>query len=286
MTRIVVLLVGICLLNGSASCAPGADPSQRVQQRAAEAERIFTVAAEDSLLAREQDMPTARRVGLWARRFAAASGVRYRFGLAEGGYAADGEIVSDRRQDCVSLLYRTSELARARDHRDAVAWALQTRFAGARLDSLIGPDGRVDYDDRRHLDFSLDMIRSGRWGRDVTAELGGAVVDTAGSSRYAPGSFRYLPKADFDLAKLREGDVVWFVLDAGHPAARRWREDHGLVVGHIGLIIVEGGEAVLVHAASSDLEGFYEGGSVVTVPLASYLERVERFGGVVITRFP
>lgn len=41
----------------------------------------------------------------------------------------------------------------------------------------------------------------------------------------------------------------------------------------------------LVHAARSGLSGRYEGGTVVTVPLAEYLDRVGKFGGVVVTRF-
>ncbi len=41
----------------------------------------------------------------------------------------------------------------------------------------------------------------------------------------------------------------------------------------------------LVHAARSDLEGWYEGGTVVKVPLADYLARVDRFSGLIVTRF-
>jgi hypothetical protein len=129
------------------------------------------------------------------------------------------------------------------------------------------------------------MIRSGHWGRDVTASLSGARPDSAGSARYPAGSFLAVPEAALATGELREGDVVWFVLDATHAGARRLREEHGLVIGHIGILIEEGGEIYLVHAASSDLPGEYAGGRVVSVPLGTYLARVERYGAVMVTRF-
>lgn len=257
----------------------------RAQAHAEAADRLMTTATEDSLLAAQQGLPTAERVGLWARRFLAAGGTRYVFGPSADGYVAEREIVRDHRQDCISLLYRCSELARARDHRDAIAVALATRFAGAEPDSVVDADGRVDYDDPSHLDFSLDMIRSGHWGADITAQVGAAEPDTVGTSRYPAGSFSYVPKAKLDPASLREGDVCWFVLDPNVASARRLRDTYGLVIGHVGLVIVEDGRPWLVHAAVSGLSGWYEGGTVVKVPLVEYLGRVERFAGVKITRF-
>jgi len=144
-----------------------------VAQRAAGGSRLMNPAVEDSVLAAEFDRPTAAKVGLWARRFAAAPAVEYLFGPKPGGYVAEGDVVSDRRQDCVSLLYRVGELARARSARDAVSWALRTRLAGADINTASDGKGRLDYDDPAHLDFSLDMIRTGLWGRDVTASLAG-----------------------------------------------------------------------------------------------------------------
>lgn len=271
------------LLAAAGAC--GADPADRALDRSASGVRVMSVAAEDSILAAEQDLATAARVGAWARRFATADSVRYLFGLAGGGYAAGGELVADRTQDCVSLLYRCTELARARDHRDAARLALATRFAGADPAAVVRADGRVDYDHPAHLDYSLDMIRSGLWGDDVTATLTGARSDSTGSSRYAPGSFLYVPGAELQDGELQEGDIVWFVLSPQHAGARALREEHGLVIGHIGIVVREGGEARLVHAAVSGLEGHYAGGTVVTVPLAAYLPRVERFVGVCVTRF-
>ena len=231
----------------------------------------------------EMDLPA--RVGWWARSFLGAGEATYCFGPAEGGYVAEGRLVLDARHDCISLLYRCGELARASDAADAVAWALATRFAGAPADSVVGPDGRVDYDHPAHLDFSVDMIRSGLWGRDLTAELTGALPDSTGTPRYPAGSVVTVPAADLVPSELREGDIAWCVLDPGNRKARALRDEYGLMIGHVGIVILEEGEPWLVHAASSDLPGWYEGGQIVKVPLAEYLARVERYGAIMVTRF-
>ncbi|HPF70767.1 MAG TPA: hypothetical protein PLQ13_08870, partial [Candidatus Krumholzibacteria bacterium] len=162
---------------------------------------------------------------------------------------------------------------------------LRTRFAGARPRDVVGPDGRVDYDDPAHFDYSLDMVRSGHWGDDVTASLHGARPDSLGTARYPAGSFTWVPEDALDPTDLREGDIAWLVLDPGDPAARALRDEHGLAIGHLGIVVVDDGVPQLVHAASRGLEGWYEGGTVVKVPLAVYLARVERYGGVIVTRF-
>jgi hypothetical protein len=258
----------------------------RVINRAATASRLLPTTREDSLLADEFDLATAEKMDLWARRFAAADSVSYLFGPKPGGYVAAGALVDDRRQDCVSLLYRVSELARARDAGDAVYWALRTRFAGGDPHSVVAADGRVNYEAAAHLDYSLDMIRTGLWGRDVTVAMSGAHPDTVGSSRYPAGSFSYVPKASLVPDELAAGDVVWFVLDPLQAKAAQLRQKYGLVIGHIGLVVVDGTERMLIHAAVSDLPGWYEGGTVVTVPLQEYLGRVDKFAGLMVTRFP
>ena len=183
-------------------------------------------------------------------------------------------------------MYRSIELARARNYRDNLSWALRTRFAGAHPDSVVGKDGRVDYDRPEHLDFSLDMIRSGIWGRDISAEVGAIVVDSLGTQRYPAGSFAWLPADHLDLAQLQRGDIVWFVLNPAQEKARKLRDDYGLVVGHIGIMGESwaGDSLALFHAASKDLSGEYKGGRVVSVDLETYLNRVERYAGVIITR--
>jgi hypothetical protein len=278
---------GLGLMVLAAGCFENRDETayDRAFARAESAERIMPPAEEDRLLAEEAGLPTPVRIGRWARRYAAADSVEYRFGLAEGGYVTEGELVRDDRQDCVSLMYRVTELARAEDHRDAVAWALRTRFAGVPADSLVDEQGRVNYDRPEHLDFSLDMIRSGFWGVDHTASLTGACLDTVGSSRYEAGSFTVVPEENLVEGELLEADIVWLVLNPENQAGAKLRREYGLVIGHIGIVIMEEGRPWLVHAASSDLEGWYEGGTVVTVPLIEYLRRVERYSAILVTRF-
>lgn len=280
-----VLLVVIALLAIGSACEEQDIQRQRVLAHNSDDRALYSAAVIDSLLASEQELPTSRRIGLWARRFLADPESEYYFGLKEGGYVAEGLIVCDHRQDCVSFMYRCSELARARDHADAIELALATRFAGGDLDSLVDERGRLDYDRPEHLDYSLDMIRSGHWGRDVTADLDGLIADSLGTSRYPAGSFSYVPSSALDTSELREGDLAWLVLNPAHESARRLRDKHGIVIGHLGLLIEEEDEIHFVHAASSDLPGAYEGGRVVRVPLQLYLERVDRFCGVMITRF-
>jgi uncharacterized protein len=229
--------------------------------------------------------PVAANVGYWARYFASRDDILYCFGPNDGGYVAQGALVLDGRQDCVSLLYRCSELARSGSLAESVDWALKTRFAGAPLAAFTGSSGSVDYENPAHLDYSLDMIRSGNWGADMTASMTGAVVDEKGTSRYPAGSFSYVAGDALVPAELQEGDVVWFVFDAEHEKGAKMRHDYGLAIGHIGLVVMDDGVPNLIHAASSDLSGYYKGGTVVKVPLSVYLERVEKFSGVMMTRF-
>jgi len=265
--------------------ACGQDEDRRAFERALESNGGPAAAAGPAGAPVDHGLPLGARVGAWARRFLADGRASYCFGLDPAGYVALGRLVLDEKQDCISLLYRCTELARARDGRDALAWALQTRFAGARPADVVDADGRVDYDHPAHLDYSLDMIRSGHWGRDITADLAGARSDTLGTARYPAGSWLWVPEDALVAHELREGDVVWLVLDPADPQARALRDEHGLAIGHVGIVIVEEDVPWLVHAASSALPGWYEGGSVVKVPLAVYLARVERYGGVVVTRF-
>ncbi len=278
-----LLLLSFFPILMSATACGQVDPWEALVRR--NSTSLFSATTMDSLLAAEQGLSTAERVGLWARRFEEAEQSRYLFGLAEGGYVSEGFIVSDHVHDCVSLTYRVSELARSTNSKAALRMALGTRFAGAQLDSVVDATGRANYDRPEHLDYSLDMIRTENWGRDITRELTGAARDGVGSSRYAADSFFFLPERDLLESELREGDIAWLVLSPLHEGTRKLRKEYGLVIGHIGIVIEKDGRPWLVHAASSPLEGYYEGGRVVKVPLAEYLERVERFYGVMITRF-
>ena len=51
-------------------------------------------------------------------------------------------------------------------------------------------------------------------------------ADTAGSSRYAPGGFSYLPAEAVPGAGLQEGDIAWLVLNPGDARARALRDQY------------------------------------------------------------
>ena len=208
----------------------------------------------------------------------------YLFGLADGGYAREGLIIpAGGRHDCVSFMYRSTELGRAEDRRGSLAVALRTRFAGVDPAAVVDENGRLDYDHPAHLDYSLDMVRSGLWGRDVTGDLSGARIDSLGTSRYPAGSFAWVPQEALEEAELESGDIIWFVLNPDHPGARALRDEHGLAIGHLGIL---GADGRLRHAASKPLEGLYDEVGVQVVDLMAYLRRVERYGGFMVTRCP
>ena len=271
--------------------APG-DTSRLVE--AARLERLVArnlgprVSLPESLLSAHlaawESLGVGSRIARWAQLFASRRDNTYCFGPKPGGYVAESLLVQDRKFDCVLLFYRCTELARATSPRDAVLLALTTRFAGGDPARVVSPAGGVDYDDPSHLDYSEDFAATGLWGRDVTREVGLAVPDSVGTSRYPAGSRWFIPTRRLRDDRLQEGDLLFFVLDERHPGAAKLRAQFGLLVGHQGIVHVEGGEVLLLHAAQSDLQGVYTGNRVVAVPLRTYLERMERFKGILVNR--
>jgi hypothetical protein len=242
----------------------------------------------ESLLADQitawRGLPLGARIAQWALCFAGRHDNVYCFGPKPGGYVADSLLVQDHKFDCVLLFYRCTELARSTSPRGAVLLALGTRFAGGDPARVVRPSGAVDYDDAAHLDYSEDFAATGLWGHDVTRAVGEAVPDSAGTRRYPPGSRLYIPTARLRYDRLRDGDLLFFVLDERNPGARKLREEYGLLIGHQGIVHVQGREVQLVHAAQSDLQGVYAGNRVLAVSLRTYLQRVERFKGVMVSR--
>lgn len=228
-------------------------------------------------------LAVGEKIAAWAEYFHKRNITTYRFGLKPGGYANEGRLVDDFRPDCVLFFYRVTELGRSSTALEAVQFAFGTRFYGATLEDVVSQGGRVDYDSPAHLDFTVDIVRSGIWGKEITDTLGVAVSDDAGSTRYPPGDVKYLPKGNINLPLLQDGDIVYFVSDETTDHGKTVRES-GALIGHLGIIKVERSDPYLIHAASSGLEGIYEGGKVEKVKLAIYLERVESFKGIVATR--
>jgi hypothetical protein len=237
----------------------------------------------DSLMIRFMPLSLGDRVAAWADYFWQRGDVIYRFGLASGGYASDGRLVDDFRTDCILFFYRVTELGRSSNALEAVQFAYGTRFYGASLQDVVGDDGRVDYDAPAHLDYTIDILRSGIWGSDISASVGRCVPDTQGSTRYEPGSVYYVPKAAVNHAALRSGDIVFLLGDEQTETGKRLREA-GALIGHVGIVRVENGVPHLIHPASKPLPGVYEGGKLVKVPLRTYLDRVETFKGILVTR--
>ncbi|MBD3236408.1 MAG: DUF1460 domain-containing protein [Candidatus Eisenbacteria bacterium] len=285
--------VGICLLMGAAAAddaLPDSLQQERLMRRYEQMvqfnlDQPYTLpsATIDSLMQRLSARPVGERIAGWADYFHQRGDARYRFGLAEGGYVSEGRLVDDFHTDCVLFFYRTTELGRSSSAVEAVQFAFGTRFYGATLEEVVSDEGRVDYDSPVHLDYTVDIIRSGIWGQQITATLGETVADEAGTDRYPPGTVHYVPKQKVRWAQLQDGDIVYFVSDEATDAGRRTREV-GAIIGHLGIVEVEGGQVYVIHAASKGLAGFYESGRVVKVPLKTYLERVETFKGVMATR--
>lgn len=237
----------------------------------------------DSLMAQLRTLSLGGRVAAWADYLWRRGDATYIFGLKPGGYVHEGRLVDDFSTDCILFFYRTTELGRSSSALEAVQFAYGTRFHAASLEEVVSEQGQVDYDSPVHLDYSIDIIRSGIWGKDVTETLGKAEPDKAGSARYEPGSVRYIPSKKVDLKSLRDGDVLFFVTDESMQTGKKLR-DSGAIIGHVGIVRIEDGEVYLIHPAAKPLKGIYEGGKVVKVPLQTYLKRVETFKGIMATR--
>ncbi|MFN8547657.1 MAG: hypothetical protein U0527_06720 [Candidatus Eisenbacteria bacterium] len=237
----------------------------------------------DSVMKGLDGKSVGEKTAAWARYFQARGDVGYLFGRAPGGYVSQGLLAMDYSTDCVLFMYRTTELARSTSAEEAVQFAFGTRFYGASVETAVKDDGRVEYDDPAVLQFAEDMFKSGIWGKDVTSECGATLADAVGSSRVPADTLQYLPASNIDYEKLADGDVVWFVGDESRPGAVEERIK-GTLIHHLGIVVRDGGDVLLVHPASVPMPGEYDKTGVVRVPLRTYLARVGKFKGVLVTR--
>jgi hypothetical protein len=222
------------------------------------------------------------RIAFWAEQFFQDGRARYVFGLDPEGYVPQGRLCDDFQTDCVLFFYRTTELGRSSSAREAVQFAFGTRFYGANVEEAILPDGRVQYEHDAHLEYSEQIFQSGIWGKDVTASIGPRTSDP-GNERFPAGTLQFVRKDAIDYGAFRSGDVVFFVLDESVPKGAEMRGT-GILIQHLGIIRREGDVPHLIHAAKTGLAGFYEGGKIAKVPLKTYLDRVELFKGIVVSR--
>jgi len=208
-------------------------------------------------------LPAGERIAFWAERFVGTPYDEYPL----GEYVRKNVVVADERVDCMYLTFRTVELALGTDPGDSRRIALHLRF----LHRGMVENGRVvNYEDR--FQYGEDMIESGKWGREITSEIGenstvtgpsgkSATFVPAGLISQSPGSFR-------------SGDIVFFVNPPEKMAG-------GVIVGHIGIIKKETDKIYLIHASGKKERG----GSVKKVLLGDYLS-IMPFEGIKVTRFP
>ncbi len=215
-------------------------------------------------------LPVGKRIAFWADTFV---GTPYDTDPL-GKYVRSESVVCDSEIDCMYLVFRAVELATSDTPQGAIERALELRFSTRGVIK----DGRVtNYDER--FAYAEDMITSGKWGDDVTAELG-KTLTIPGSRGHE--TVTVLPVSELArpecLAGLRDGDVVFFVKD---PA----RRVVGEVIGHLGIIKVEDGGPMLMHASGTKQRADSPGGGEVRkVPLAGYIADT-KFIGVQVARF-
>jgi len=216
------------------------------------------------------DKPVGERIAFWAEKFI---GIPYDDDPL-GEYVSKATVVTDERMDCMYLTFRVVELALSYTPEEAVQIALDKRFHS----KGVLKEGRVtNYDDR--FEYGEDMVESGKWGRDVTSEVGRTMKIKGSRGK----DFAEILPADELLrrmGRLKSGDILFF---ATKPEKRKVGE----IIGHMGIIKIEKTErdpgernVFLIHASGKKGKG----GAVKKVLLKGYLSKMD-FPGVKITRF-
>jgi len=210
-----------------------------------------------------KERPVGERVAFWAEKF---MGTPYDKDPL-GEYVSKATIVVDEKVDCMYLTFRAVELAMSRTPAEAIQVALEKRFHS----KGILREGRVlNYEDR--FEYGEDMISSGKWGREITLDIGNPL--RINGSRGRDFVDVLLPDELYrGLRKLKNGDIVFFIRK---PEERKLGE----IVGHIGILKIEQDqEAYLIHASGTKERG----GMVKKVLLNDYVSHMP-FIGVKITR--
>jgi len=120
------------------------------------------------------------------------------------------------------------------------------------------------------------MIDSGKWGREVTTQIGPAtsIIGSRGRERVTMVSKETLLAEPAQIeANLKSGDIVFFIKDPGKRVS-------GEIVGHIGIITRGGNADYLIHAAGRKGRG----GVVKKVLFSEYLISMP-FVGIRVSRF-
>lgn len=241
----------------------------------------FTNAEIAALRAEIKSASLGERIAFWAEKFI---GTPYDPDPL-GEYVSRKVIVADERVDCMYLTFRAVELAFGNTPEEAEMTALERRF---RNKGVMREGKVINYEDR--FRYGEDMVGSGKWGREITAEIGRpSRIRGPRGAQYmiflTPGEMLK------NITKLRSGDLIFFVKS---PDTRK--EDE--IVGHIGTIkkdkttkvsrrknnVTYGpagpDQVYLIHASGKKGSG----GIVKKVLLKDYILRMP-FVGAKITRF-
>jgi len=263
---LVTLFIAACLLYAGYPASASGSPCEERGPNP----RVFTRQEiswkQDSIKA----LPTGKRIAFWAEAFI---GTPYDTDPL-GAYVRSEKVVCDSEIDCMYLVFRAVELAMSGTPEGAEEKALDLRF---KTRGKVENGRVVNYEDR--FDYAEDMIYSGKWGQDITEDLG--CTDLVSGSR-GHGPVVYLPKSALlkpeSYNMLKDGDLVFFIKDPVKRAV-------GEIVGHLGIIKVESDRPVLIHGSGTKANGNKPGGGVVKKSdLSEYLKNA-RFIGVVVTRF-
>lgn len=217
------------------------------------------------------DKSVGERIALWAEKFV---GTPYDPDPL-GEYVTKKAIVADERVDCMYLSFRAVELALSLTPDKAIDIALDKRFiTKGRLDSK---GNVINYEDR--FQYGEDMLDSGRWGKEITEQLG-KVTEIKGSrgrekvKMIAKNTFlKSLSRSNSSSgSKLKSGDFIFFIKAVEKRKA-------GEIVGHIGIVKIENRGIYLIHAGGLKNKG----GEVKKVRLYDYINSM-LFIGVRVSR--
>jgi len=209
------------------------------------------------------ERPVGERIAFWAEKFI---GTPYDKDPL-GEYVSKAAIVVDERVDCMYLTFRAVELSLSHTPEEAIQIALEKRFHSK---GILKEGKVVNYNDR--FEYGEDMISSGKWGREITLDIGGA-LRIKGSRGRDFVDILLRDELYRGLWKLKSGDIVFFIKK---PEERKLEE----IVGHIGILKIEQDqEAYLIHASGTKERG----GMVKRVLLKDYVSQMP-FIGVKITR--
>lgn len=194
-----------------------------------------------------------------------------------GRYVTRQRIVADDALDCMYLTFRAVELALSKTPEEAIENALNLRFF---IRGKLDGKQVINYEDR--FEYGEDMIDSGKWGKEITSEIGKTMKIKGSRGRdevvIVPKDELLKGGEDSGRSPLQDGDIIFFIKSPEKRVV-------GEIVGHIGIITIKDGVPYLIHASGRKESDVYRGGgSVISVPLHEYLENT-RFIGVRVTRF-